>query len=229
MGTAIICFVLTLIGGHEYWHQACDKFLLGLGMNQLITGIVLTCVSFLKYGWFPKDMHANFSYQLGCLASSSYIRDPHILLKPRSHRKALVLRKYCSYIYVALAMSLIPGIMHREDYRLFGILSASGPYLLVLPARGEIPIDWLMALPNSEDKRRYDEGTRLLHWLSGLFVFTWSMWYAISLKWKHASEDCDFSTTEEDKWTFGQILAVMMLLSCLSIAYDAFKGTLLAQ
>ena len=131
-------------------------------------------------------------------------------------------------------MSLIPGIVHREDYRLFGILSVIGPCLLIIPARGEIPIDWFIDC-NCQDKERHDiscsklemiKDTRLLYWLSGLLAFTWSMWYVISLKWKHASEDCDFNTTEEDQWTFGQILAVMMLVMCLSSAYDAFKGTL---
>ena len=236
MGTAVICLILTLSGGSEYWHQALDKLLLGFGMNQLNVGIALTCVSIVTYGWFPRDMHANFSFQLGCLASSSYIRDPDILLEPRSHRKGLVLRKYCSYIYGVLAVCRVPGIVYREDYRFFGILSAVGAFLLVLPACFEIPIDWWMDC-DCQDKKRHDiscsklgdkEALRLIYWLSGLSVFTWSMWYVISLKWKHASEDCDFNTAGENQWTFGQILGVIMLLSCLTAAYDALKGTLIS-
>ena len=233
MGIAIICSILTLSGGPKYLHQALDKLLLGFGINQQIMGIALTCVSIVTYGWFPRDMHANFSFQLGCLASSSYIRDPDILLKPRGHRNGLVLRKYCSYIYGVLAVCRVPGVVYREDYRLFSLLSAAGAFVLVLPARFEIPIDWWMDC-NCQDKKRHDiycpklgaeEALRHFHWISGLSVFTWSTWYVISLKWKHASEDCDFNTAEEDQWTFGQILAVLMLLSCLTAAYDAFKGT----
>lgn len=237
MGTAVICLTLTSNGGYGYWHQAFDKILLGLGMNQLIAGIALTCASLLTYGWFPKDMHANFSYQLSCLAASSYIRDPNILLDPRSHRSALVLRKYCSYVYVALIVCFLPGIIRNEKNIAFNSISAMSVSLLVLPAYGEIAVDWFIDC-NCQDKRRRDivclkldeiRDNSWRYWCSALFASTWSSSYVISLKWKHANEFCDLNTAAEDKWTYGQILAVLMLMSCLGTAWDAFKGMLSAQ
>ena len=237
MGISIICLKLTLNGRYRYWHQALDKILLGLGLNQQVTGIALTCASLLTYGLVPKDMHASFSYQLGCLAFSSYIRDPNILLNPHSHRKALILRRYCAYVHILMTLCLLHGVfLHMKD-DLFSSLSTFEVGLQMIPTYFEIRVDWFTDC-DCQDKRRHDivcskfdnfKSIGQLHWFPSIPAFALSMWYVTSLKWKHASEVCDFNTPEEDKWTYGQILAVLMLMTCLGTAYDAFKGMSSAQ
>lgn len=234
----LLCSVLAILGNTSRFRQAADRFLLGLGVNQIITGVAMTCLLYAKFGIFPRDQHAVLAHRLGLLAYSSYIRDPGILSNTETHSRALRLRKIFATVYALLGMPLMTGFAALtftgrgarwlEDYMTIIISSCH-----VVGCMLEYHVDWRLYCPCSDKQAHESElcsaqtgavGLRLVRWMTGLASFALSLRYIILAKWRGGIGGCVFDSPAETEWTFGQILALSMLMTNIASAFDAFRG-----
>jgi hypothetical protein len=81
---------------------------------------------------------------------------------------------------------------------------------------------------NHTRPKRHRTCLAILEILMNVMPFVWTLVHILYLKFGHLP-DCDLSNVEEDQWTIGQLLAMVMLVGFMFPGFDAWAGKLVCS
>jgi hypothetical protein len=211
---------------NQRWRAVLDALHLGLGLSQIIYGFALWVCAASIYGNDSQDLHAVLAYALSFLAAFSY--RPMRPAYRAQYRRVRSIRGGISWFYMMMLIvtGLVKNIRDLREAR---------------PERPGYDLSayfgfWSMAFLSRDLmfenlKKDVAEDSRHRSWhrlvmvplevLINVVPFSWTVVHILYLKFGR-SPDCNMRNSEEDQWTVGQMLSMLMLAASLFPGLDAY-------
>ncbi|KAK0311212.1 pre-rRNA-processing protein esf1 [Friedmanniomyces endolithicus] len=189
----------------DLWRRVFDLLLMGMGLNQLITGLALLICQWHKFGLGSLDPHAILAYTTTMLSAFSYAKVPP--LPDRPHVKSQLFRSLVFLIYLIIYIVRIAAWEHN------GGADVLWAWL------------WWREFRKTSTSKPGDDLSGLgLDYFSSLAATILALYSTLSLKFGAQNQwsECNLNSSSENEWTFGQVLAVVLLAAPVLPGVDAY-------
>lgn len=195
-----------------------------LAVTQLVTGIGIAIATWTEYGHSWEDPHALLAAALCVLATCSQACPVALLLSSR-HMNA-----WTAYIHVCLSIfpgELIFGLyftVNRSDKPSLRWINVGLLFSTIYQILATVLFVGSLAIANNRKKKLPLNGTTALY-INGLalIILAYPTTLVVYLKW--FNKECDMTRCEDKTWnSFGQLLAIVMLLTVPISVIDGYQG-----
>ncbi|KAK0796524.1 pre-rRNA-processing protein esf1 [Friedmanniomyces endolithicus] len=205
----------------DLWRRVFDTLLMGMGLNQLITGLALLICAWHKFGLGSLDSHAVLAYTTSMLSAFSYAKVPPLPDKP--HVKSQLFRSLVLLVYLILYIVRIAAWEHNGGADVLWV--SFGAYTIL--AICQLLQAWLwwreFRKPSASKPENYLSGLGL-DFSSSLIATILALYSTLSLKFGAQNQwsECNLNSSSKNEWTFGQVLAVVLLAAPVLPGVDAY-------
>lgn len=218
--------------GHA-WHDLSDSLLLALSVNQMVVSISLWASWLTTYGLQSEDYHVQIASGMSAASALSQFHVPWVLRRPRY--LGICMRLALSCIFFALHSVTLIVHMYSADQGPLGmltilfLLSTAFQYLVILITilrRHRDSTTGCGGCDISYDTKSSLSMTKDSHAMITAIVYLGiSSNLSFALGWKYLdpywlTEPCSSNRAKENEWTFGNILAIGMLVALVLPAFD---------
>lgn len=216
------------------WYHILTELALGLGFNQIITGLGLLICTLAKYPVSTRDPHATLAHSMSLLSMASQALVVPSLHYPRLEIINLRIWLTCLYTYISIIPSAI-GLRKTHDVTdlvgavLCGQVICLSAYFGAKADPPRSPLEHRVQQAMGETLYRSASRKRkALLALTFAVGAVFSMYYLVRvMQLKFDPEyagGCDMNTAKENEWTLGQIFALIMLAALLLPAREIYNS-----
>ena len=209
------------------WHRVLDKALLGLGLNQLVAGYALMVSNLWTYRSLSNDPHALLAMWLSGSSMIGQAMIPFVLQRPNKSHAYFSL--WASNIYM-LGLSIM-GTVQAPMTLLWGSTAVLASTVIFAATKSirDLLLDPAQVQSITEDRDSKPDISEIPLLQVVSFVIFGSaviggLIRALQLKFGRSKLGCDLNAAEENAWTLGQVLAVIMLLALVLPTLSAYWG-----
>ena len=204
-------------------YRILEKTAASLGITQIITSWAITICGLITYPHSILDPHATMCLALALLGSASHAI-PFWLGEFRTKKTSSRLRLG---LCVAQTLVLLIAFLVRKrslNQRTYDDSNDHvNRYETSLIVFMVVTLVWDLALIwSSFGNGEPGCGLRTTNILGAFFLTIFYISTVINLKWK--LRDCNMNTGEDNQWTFGQYLALFVLVAPIYSTLEAFLG-----
>lgn len=222
--------------GHA-WHDLSDAILLGLSINQMVASFSLWICWLTTYGLKSNDYHVQTAVGMSMASAFSQFHVPWVLRRP-SYLGVCMRLAICWLLFALYSVTvLVHGLSGDSSSAGRGFVPYNFLFLFftqATPLCALFEVTWI----NGGRAKGYD-GCDLMYWakesyrwtrdtrpFTTMFVYLGvdlNMFLAHSIVYENAlgvPAECSSNTPKENEWTFGNILAVGMLVALVLPAFD---------
>lgn len=206
------------------WHRTLEAVLTSLGFSQLITGFALFVSFKVTYGNSIEDNHALLAGFM-CLTSVCcqtmipwVVRRQDTKIAFRGAVSLLLLLMY-SITQLAAGPTNLPIALPSIVFALWAIFSFWRIYR-AHQSTGVVSSPWIRA----HSKPFYEVVYFSLTAAGSMFMITLTLTWKFEFSRQTKNYSCSLNSVAENRWTLGQILAVVMFGSTIFSVVEAFLG-----